>query len=443
MDLLYILIASTLVVLNAFFVATEFAIVRVRETRISELVSRGVKRAAATRVVLHNLNTFISACQLGITLTSLGLGWVGEPAFAKLFEPLFENFGQGKTLASHTAAMTSAFVLISFLHIVFGELIPKSIAIVHSEATALLVAWPIRLFNGVFYPFIWCLNGMANGSVRLLGIAPPSKASLAHSEEELRIILSVSQKSGVLTESHARLLENALDFADRTVRQIMVPRGDVVYLDVNRSYASNLGEARASGHTRYPLCDGDLDRVLGIVHIKDLFLTPPLLGENVDLRSIAREPLLFPESLQIEQVLARFQKQRVHLGIVIDEYGGTSGLVAIEDVLEELTGEIQDEFDEEAPKVQRFADGRFVVDASLPLNEIEEQLGIHEEIKEEIDTLGGLVLTRLGRIARVGDKVDLGGRTVEVTRVRGSRILRVTILPGGSGAAQAPARPSA
>jgi CBS domain containing-hemolysin-like protein len=209
----------------------------------------------------------------------------------------------------------------------------------------------------------------------------------------------------------------------------MVPRGDIVFLDVHRSYAENLSIARESGHTRYPLTDGDLDRIVGVVHIKDLFLTPPVGGGDADLRSLAREPLFLPESLELERVLALFQKQRVHLGLVIDEYGGTSGIVSLEDVLEELTGEIQDEFDEEPPRVQSLPDGRLSVDASLPKDEIDEQVGIEEESDEEVDTLGGLVLARLGRIARVGDAVELGGRKVEVSRVRGRRIVRLIVHP--------------
>ena len=425
--LFYVALAFALVAANAFFVATEFAIVRVRATRIEELVACGVKRAAATREVLQNLNAYLSACQLGITLASLGLGWVGESAFARLFEPLLVGFGAWGVVASHSAALTLSFALITFLHVVLGEVVPKTLAIDRAEGVALFVAWPIRLFHRALYPLIWILNGSANLTIRAMGLTPVPEESRAHSEEELRMILGLSHRSGVLSEAHAELIENALDFADRAARQIMVPRGDIVYLDVNRSYGENLETARSAGHTRYPLCDADLDRVVGVLHIKDLFLSPSTAS---DLRSLAREPLLVPDSLEVQRLLALFQKQRVHLGIVIDEYGGTSGLVTLEDVLEELTGEIQDEFDQEMPKVHPLEDGRLSVDATLPLDEFREQLGIPERAHaEDVDTLGGLVLARLGRIARVGDVVEVAGRRIEVSRIRGRRILRLTVHP--------------
>ncbi len=436
--ILLIVVALATVAVNAFFVATEFAIVRVRATRIEELVQRGVRRATAARLVLRNLDAYISACQLGITLASLALGWVGEPAFARLFEPLFAWAGDWQPAAAHSAAIACAFLLITFLHVVFGELAPKTLAITYPEATTLLVAWPIRVFNVLFYPLIWVMNGTANAMVRWLGFPPPSEASLAHSEAELRMILSVSEKSGMLSGAHARLLENALDFPDRTVRQIMVPRGDVTVLDANRPFRENVDIARTTGHTRYPLCDGEFDRVIGVVHIKDLFHVPEPGEDGKDLKSLARRPLFIPESVRISQALALFQKNRVHLGVVVDEYGGASGVVTLEDVLEELTGEIQDEFDEEAPKIQRLPDGRVHVDAALPLDEMERELGMQEDSDEDVDTLGGLVFARLGRLARVGDEVRIAGRRVEVARVRGRRIVRVTIHPDVPAAAGTP-----
>jgi CBS domain containing-hemolysin-like protein len=429
MTAIYILLALGLVLLNAFFVATEFAIVKVRGTRIQELVEGGLKRAGAVREVLRNLNAYLSACQLGITLASLGLGWVGAPAFAPLIEPLFPGSGPERSLAARSTALTATFLLITVLHVVVGEQAPKILALERPESVALFVSWPIRIFHAVFYPLIALLNGAANLTVRALGIASPAASASAHSEEELRMVLAGSHAAGAISATHARLLENALDFADRTVRQIMVPRGDVVFLDTNRPYAANLAVARTNVHTRYPLCDGDLDHVVGVVNIKDLFLSPPRSGEEADLKAMARELVLLPESLRLERALALFQKQHLHLGIVLDEYGGTSGMVTLEDVLEELTGEIQDEFDQEPPKVLDLGGGRLSVDAALPLDEIEEKLKILEDADEGVDTLGGLALVRLGRIAKVGDAVTIGGRLVEVTRVRGRRILRLLVHP--------------
>jgi CBS domain containing-hemolysin-like protein len=427
MDLLLIGLALVIVAINAFFVAAEFAIVRVRATRIEDLVQRGVRRARAARDVLRHLDAAISACQLGITLASLALGWIGEPAFAHLLEPAFEWAGQLREGAAHTAAIAVAFFLIMFLHVVLGELVPKTVAITHAEATALAISWPLRVFRFAFYPLIALMNGTANLIVKAFGLTAPTEASLAHSEAELRMILGVSLKSGALSESHGRLLSAALDFPDRAVRQIMVPRADVLWLDVGSSYVENTTRAREFGHTRIPLCDGTIDQVIGIIHIKDLFVQPPPNAGPPNLAKMARKPLFVPDTAKIQQVLTLFQRQKFHLGIVIDEYGGTAGLVTLEDVLEELIGDIQDEFDQESPRVQTAADGRLILDAALTLAELESATATHETVDEDVETVGGLVLARLGRIARVGDVVPYGDRTLEVVRVRGRRILRVAV----------------
>ena len=427
MDVVLVVVALAVVAINAFFVAAEFAIVRVRVTRIEDLVQRGVRRASAAREVLRNLDAMISACQLGITLASLALGWIGEPAFAHLLEPAFSWMGRFGTGAAHTVAIAASFLLITFLHVVVGELVPKTVAIGHAESTVLAVSWPLRFFRFLFYPLISVMNGAANVIVSAMRIAPQTEQSLAHSEAELRMILAVSRKSGVLSESHGRLLANALDFADRAVRQIMVPRADVLWLDLNRSYAENTARARKFGHTRLPLCDGTIDHVIGVVHVKDLFIAPPASAGAPNLQALARPPLYIPENAKIQHALALFQRQRSHLGIVVDEYGGTAGLVTLEDVLEELIGDIQDEFDQETPRVQTQPDGRLMLDASLTIAELEAAIGAHEDIDEDVDTIGGLVQARLGRLARVGDSIPFGDRTLEVVRVKGRRILRVAV----------------
>lgn len=436
MDLVLVVVALAAVAINAFFVAAEYAIIRVRVTRIEELVQRGVRRAAAAREVLRHLDAMISACQLGITLASLALGWIGEPAFAHLLEPWFAWMGRFATGASHTVAIAVSFFLITFLHVVVGELVPKTVAIGHAESIALAVSWPLRVFRFLFYPLIAIMNRSATMLVEAMRLTPPTEASLAHSEAELRMILAVSRKSGALSESHGRLLANALDFADRAVRQIMVPRADVLWLDASRSYAENASRAREFGHTRLPLCDGTIDHVVGIVHVKDLLVAPPPSLGASELKALARPPLYVPENAKIQQALALFQRQKFHLGIVVDEHGGTAGLVTLEDILEELIGDIQDEFDQEAPKVQTQPDGRLVLDAALTIAELTSATGAHEDIDEDVDTIGGLVQARLGRLARVADKIPFGGRTLEVVRVKGRRILRVAVSkppqPSGS-----------
>ena len=428
MDAVLLAVALVIVAINAFFVAAEFAIVRVRVTRIEDLVQRGIRRAVAAREVLRHLDAMISACQLGITLASLALGWIGEPAFAHLLEPGFAWMGPFGAGAAHTAAITIAFFLITFLHVVVGELVPKTIAIGHAEATVLAVSWPLRLFRFLFYPLIAFMNLVANRLVRAMRLTAPTEVSLAHSEAELRMILAVSRKSGALSESHGRLLANALDFADRTVRQIMVPRADVSWLDLNRSYAENTARAREFGHTRLPLCNGTIDHVVGVVHVKDLFIAPPPSAGARKLESLARPPLYVPENAKIQHALALFQRHKVHLGVVVDEYGGTAGLVTLEDVLEVLIGDIQDEFDQETPRVQLLPDGRLSLDASLTISELEAASGAHEDYDEDVDTIGGLVQARLGRLARVGDSIPFGGGSLEVVRVRGRRVLRVAFV---------------
>ena len=425
MSLALVVAALCIVAINAFFVAAEYAIIRVRATRIEELVSSGVRRASAARDVLRRLDDSISACQLGITLASLGLGWIGEPAFEHLLEPAFAFLGAASVAAAHTVAIVVSFLIIMFLHVVLGELVPKTIAITHTENVALLVAWPLRIFRFFFYPLIVFMKGTAGLVVRALGLTPPSEASVAHSEAELRMILAVSRQTGVLSEAHGRLLSAALDFPDRAVRQLMVPRADILYLDLKWGYDENRRRALEYGHTRLPLCDDGVDNVIGIVHVKDLFMAAESAPPN--MRALARPPLYFPEAASIQQVLSRFQKLRVHLGVVVDEYGGTAGLVTLEDVLEELIGEIQDEFDQESPRVQSLPDGRLLLDASMTIAELESAAGIHEDFDDEVDTIGGLVLARLGRIARVGDAIAFGGRRVEVARTRGRRILRVVV----------------
>jgi len=427
MDVILVLVALAVVAINAFFVAAEFAIVRVRVTRIEDLVQRGVRRAAAAREVLRHLDAMISACQLGITLASLALGWIGEPAFAHLIEPLFSFLGTASGSAAHTVAIAVSFLLITFLHVVVGELVPKTVAIGHPEATALAVSWPLRFFRFLFYPLIAGMNKTANVIVAAMRITPATEQSLAHSEAELRMILAVSRKSGVLSESHGRLLANALDFADRAVRQIMVPRADVLWLNRADPYAENVARAHEFGHTRLPLCDGTIDHVVGVIHVKDLSFGPNGPGRVPDLAALARPPLYVPENAKIQQALALFQRQKVHLAIVVDEYGGTAGLVTLEDVLEELIGDIQDEFDQEAPRIQTRSDGRLMLDASLTLAELESATDTHEDVEEDVDTIGGLVQARLGRLARVGDAISFGGRTLEVVRVKGRRILRVAV----------------
>jgi CBS domain containing-hemolysin-like protein len=427
-----LVLALFLVLLNGFFVAAEFAIVKIRATRLDELSRQGNRRARAARRMVDHMDAYLSATQLGITLASLGLGWIGEPAFAHLIEPLFAGLGAYSAVAAHSASLTLAFGLITFLHIVFGELAPKSIAIQRAEGTVLWVAWPMHLFYRLSYPAIWALNGIANLALRGVGVRPVSGQERAHSEEELRMILAASQRSGVLTAQEAEILQNVFQFADLTVRQIMIPRGEVVTLDATAALPGNLEVAKKHGHTRYPLCEGSLDRVVGIVHIKDLLWLLREQGEAADIHRIARKPFFVPETRLIARALKDFQAQRQHMAIVLDEFGGAVGAVTLEAVLEKLVGEIQDEQDVgEIPPLVRAADGRFEADGRLTLDVAARELDLRlpPPSRPDIETLGAYVEATLGRAPRPGDSVDLGGMCIPALEIRDGHIRRMRGVP--------------
>ncbi len=425
-----------LVLLNGFFVAAEFALAKVRATQIEPQAVRGERRAKVALHMLRHLDAYLSATQLGITLASIALGWVGEPAFAWILRPLVHAIPGATPELEHSIALTTAFVFISILHIVFGELVPKSVAIRLPAATSLAISFPLYLFYWLAFPAIWLLNKTANSILRLVGIQPASEHELAHSEEEVRLLLA-SRHGTDLSQQKRDLLENVFELYDRIARQVMVPRGDVVYLSTDRSLEQNLAVARESGHTRFPLCEGgDLDRVVGVVHIKDLFragaAVPPL-------ERIARPIKFVPESIALDKLLARMRSERLHLAAVLDEYGGVAGIVTLENVIEEIVGEIQDEFDAERPELVPRGEGVFTVSGAMLLVDLEHELGVELSPRDE-DTLGGVVLSELGRRPRLGDRVRLGPAELEVLEVQGNRIrsLRLT-LP----ASQLPTPPAA
>ncbi len=419
-----IIAAFLLVAVNGFFVASEFSLVKIRKTRIEELVQKGSRRAGIARELVSRLDEYLSTTQLGITIASLGLGWIGEPAFARLFQPFFHNVGRLQTVLAHSVAATAAFLLITFMHIVLGELAPKSLAIQRTERILLWVSAPLRWFHRISYPFIWALNGAANLSLRIFGLSPVAEYERVHSEEELRMILAHSLALGVLDREESQMLERVFEFGDRSVRQVMVPSMEVVYLDIQKSVEENLEIARTHRHTRYPLCDGALDRVLGLVHVKDLYGKYKELGPDFDLMSVRRRVQFVPENNSLKSLLADFRKIRTHLATVVDEYGSVIGIVTLEDVLEELVGEIQDEFDIEKPPlmIQKIDDAHYVVHGRTLLEDIEDRLDLPID-DEENDTIGGHVMMLLGRNAHIGDTVVVGGRfRVRVTGVKGLQI---------------------
>jgi CBS domain containing-hemolysin-like protein len=417
-----------LLLANAFFVAAEFAIVKVRGARIDDLARRGSPLANVTQKVIHNLDASLAAAQLGVTFASLGLGWVGEPAVAQVLEPMLSLVGLGSPEVVHSISFAVAFALITAVHIIVGEQMPKFWGIRKSQEVALWTSLPFLLFIWCFYPALWLLNACANGLLRLFGVHDLKVKDLAHSEEELRLILSESQRHGALSAGKVNLLENVLDMAGRTVMEIMSPRPDVDYLSLSRPWKENLDTIYRTGHTRYPLCETDIDHVIGMVHIKDIFLQRIEIRTSADLLKIKREVLFIPESRPVEALQQDFQQRRLHMAVVIDEYGSTAGIVTMEDVLEELVGEIQDEFDAEPPKLEQTAEGA-VVDGQTPLSEVTEALGLEEVEVKDTHTIGGYVNAQLGRIGRIGDTVELDGHIVKVLEMNGRRIMRVLIAP--------------
>ncbi len=419
-----VVMALFLVILNGFFVASEFSIVKVRGSRIEELVRQGNKRALKARPLVQSMDEYLSATQLGITIASLALGWVGEPAFASLFEPVLRSMGALTPVVTHSLASVSAFLLITFLHIVLGELAPKSLSIQRAESVILWISVPLSWFYRMSYPFIWALNGTANAFLRLLGVPPTSEPEVAHSEEELRLILAHSHAQGILDRDEKRMLERVFDFADRSVRQVMVPSTEIVFLDLQKSLEENLEIARKDRHTRYLLCDKTLDRVVGIVHIKDLFWQYRQLKDRFNLTLIKRPVQFVPESKYIKTLLTEFRHTRTHLAVVVDEYGATIGIVTLEDILEQLVGEIQDEFDIDTPPpmIQETGENQYMIQGRALLVEVTNELKITIGDKEN-DTMGGHIMMLLGRTAQVGDELTVAGEyRVHVVGMKGLQI---------------------
>jgi len=423
-DPLLVALALALVVVNAFFVAAEFAMVRVRATRVATLAAEGHWQARILAALQRRLDVFLSATQLGITLSSLGLGWIGEPAFAHLLVPLFAALGIESERVIENTSIAVAFATITVLHIVLGELAPKSFAIRFTERVALWVALPMRLFQLLFAPALWLLHRASKGTLALLGITAETSGDLAHSEEELRILLAESHRVGVLSGAKRELLENVIDYTERTARHVMVPRADIAYLSLARSLEENLAVVTQTAATRYPLAATDVDHVVGMVHVKDLFNRRDQLRSSEDLAALKREILFVPETRPLDALQKDFQQRRTHMAIVVDEYGGTSGLVTLEDVIEEIVGEIQDEFDREPPSVEETPQG-LVFDGLMLVDDVAERLGVKLAETADVSTLGGFVTAQVGRMPRPGDRVAVEGYDLSVAEVKGRRVTKV------------------
>lgn len=383
----YLMLVVILIAFTAFFVAVEFAIVRVRGSRVDQLIAEGRKNARAVKQVTSNLDGFLSACQLGITITALGLGWLGEPTVEKMLEPVFHSLQVPQGL-SHALSFIIAFVVITYFHVVVGELAPKTLAIRKAEDIALLTAKPLIMFTKVMRPFIWALNGSANQLVRLFGIKPASEHEEAHSEEELQIIINESFESGKINQSEYGYVNRIFAFDNLLAKEIMVPRTDMVCLYTDKTRQENLDIIKEQQYTRFPVVDGSKDNVIGIINTKQFFLAYES-NPNLEVASILQPVMAVSEVTPVNELLKKMQQEGTHIAILIDEYGGTAGLVTIEDILEEIVGEIRDEFDkeEEEPLVQ-LNDNHVIALGTVTVNQINDIL-ISDLSTEEVDTIGG------------------------------------------------------
>ncbi len=394
-DLLYLFLIVILIGLTGFFVAAEFAIVKVRVSRIDQLVQVGNKKAIAAKKVVSNLDEYLSSCQLGITITALALGWVGEPTVERLLHPVFEHFDM-PTSVSRIVSFAIAFGTITYLHVVIGELAPKTLAIQKAEKLTLLLATPLIWFYRIMYPFIWLLNGSARVVIKLFGLHPASEHEMAHSEEELRIILSESYQSGEINQSEYKYVDNIFEFDNRIAREIMIPRTEIVSFDVSLSIQDFLREVKDERYTRYPVIDGDKDHIIGLINLKSM-IKAYFDVKDIDTTTIREfvTPIIYViETIPIHDLLKKMQKDQIHMAILIDEYGGTSGLVTVEDILEEIVGEIRDEFDvDETPDVQNIKDNHYILDGKVLISEVNKLLNLSID-DEDIDTIGGWILTK-------------------------------------------------
>ena len=423
------LVAVALVVAaNAFFVAAEYALVTVRRTRLQELEAQGSRAAIRVRRLVDNPPRFISAIQLGVTLSSLALGAIGEPVVSELLKKPLDLLPDNlHTSVATTIAVIMAFVILSFFHVVIGEIVPKSFTLEHAERVALLVGGPINWFYAVFRPFIWVLVKASGAVLRWMGVTAPSGLSVAHSEEELKMLVTASREKGVLEAEEQEMLHNVFEFADKDAADVMVPRPDVVALPLELPVAELLRLMLQHPYTRYPVYDGELDDVVGVLHVRDLFAALHDRGiDGVDVRALLRPAIMVPETKRLDELLSDFRATSNHMAIVVDEYGSLAGLATLEDLLEEIVGEIGDEFDVPEAGIRRLGVGRMRLGGSFPIEEFNVRFGTSLP-DEDYHSVGGFVFGELGRAPKVGDSVKTDGVRFEVSGVDGPRIVEVDV----------------
>jgi len=423
-DVLMIFLAGLLVMINGFFVAAEFGLVKIRESRIDEMVKERRPFASTADWLVERLDASLSACQLGITMASLGLGWIAEPAVAHLLRPLIFSIGITSEMLIHGIAFTVAFTTITAFHLVLGEQAPKIAALRRPETAVLWCALPLKFFYYLSYPFMAALNYTTALLLRMAGIEGASEHEIPHSEEEIRALLMQAHIAGELSRSEHRLINAVFEFDELICRRVMLPRADVIYLDANHSLSEAIDVFHQTKHTRYPLCEGSLDKIVGVVHIKDL------IGLSTDtdfnLSSVIRPPQYVPETMPVRRLLRQFQSTHQHLAFLVDEYGTVSGIVTLDNILESIIGPVEDEFDDEQPEIVKEEPQVYLISGNTSIDSINQRFDLKLEA-HDVDTIAGLMIAQTDKLLAPGDQVELGGATAEVLEVKGPRAIRIRL----------------
>ena len=418
-----------LLFVNGFFVAAEFSLVKVRKTRLEQLCNEGNSNAKKAMKLVDDVNKMLAAAQLGVTIASIALGWVAESTIVQLIEPIIKLFaGSVAHISSHVVAVPISFVLVTYFHVLLGEQLPKCISLRHPETIALLVSTPMDMFITIFKPFVWLLEVSGN-KILAACHANSEDASLVHSTEELDMLVDASYNEGVLNETEAEMLHNMFKFSDLMAKQVMIPRTDMVCIPDDITYEELNKVALENQYTRYPVYEENIDKILGFIHVKDLYSLAMNKGE-FSVQKLIRPLMLVPETMTLDNLIIEFRKLHCQIAVVIDEFGGTSGLITLEDVLEEIIGEVQDEFDEEAEAdIKEIGEDTYIANAMMRIDELVKFFDLKESLFEEddVDTIAGLVVKLLGRIAQVGDTVSFNGLTFTVKEVDGARITKLQI----------------
>ena len=424
-----IFIILFLLFVNAFFVAAEFSLVKVRKTRLEQLCNEGNSNAKKALKLVNDVNRMLAAAQLGVTIASIALGWVAESTIVQIIEPFINIFthSAGK-MSAHIIAVPISFILVTYFHVLLGEQLPKCISLRHPETLSLLIATPMDMFITLFKPFVWLLEVSGN-KILAACHANSEDASLVHSTEELDMLVDASYNEGVLNETEAEMLHNMFKFSDLMAKQVMIPRTDMVCIPNDISYEELTKETLGNQYTRYPVYEDNIDKILGFIHVKDLY-TLAMTKDTFSINKLIRPLILIPETMTLDNLIIEFKKRHCQIAVVIDEFGGTSGLITLEDVLEEIIGDVQDEFDEDAEAdIKEIGENTYLANAMMRIDEFVEFLGLKESQFEEddVDTIAGLVVKLLGRIAEVGDSVSFNGLTFTVKEVDGARITKLQV----------------